>query len=121
MNHLIKGIKIRSINFLATNLNSFHIYSFPMPGEKIRSKKIRVQVKPLIPPIQYWIAIGSGLACIAMLVILVLVIFAFRRFEVQHELTCRSTIIESYGRLERMDTTDSVDSVQLKGNILTIE
>ena len=63
-----------------------------MPGEKIRSKKIRVQVRPLISSVQYWIAIGSGLSCIAMLVILVLIIFAFRRFEVQHDITCRSTI-----------------------------
>ena len=63
-----------------------------MPGEKIRSKDIRVQVRPLIPSVQYWMAIGSGLACIAVLVILVLVIFAFRRFEVQHDITCRSAI-----------------------------
>ena len=61
-----------------------------MPGPKTRSKTIRVQVNPLISPVEYWVAIGSGLACIAILIILVFVIFAFRKFEVRHDITCHS-------------------------------
>lgn len=75
-----------------------------MPGEKIRSKKIRVQVNPLVSPVEYYVAIGSGLACIAVLVILVLVIFAFRRFEVQHDITCLSDI--------KFDEIDAIKSVE---------
>ena len=76
-----------------------------MPGEKIRSKKIRVQVNPLISPVEYYVAIGSGLACIAILVILVLVIFAFRKFEVQHDITCLSG-----AKFDEIDARKSIEN-----------
>ena len=67
-----------------------------MPGEKIRTKQIRVQVKRMITFDQYYLAIGFSLICISVVVIIVFIIFAFRKFEVQHELACRSGIPQDY-------------------------
>ena len=84
-----------------------------MPGEKIRSKKIRIQVNPLISPDEYYVAIGSGLASIAILVILVLVIFAFRKFEVQHDITCLSDI--KFDEIDAIEIVENRYSVPVKG------
>ena len=83
-----------------------------MPGEKIRSKKVRVQVRALITPVEYYIAIGSGLACIAVLVILVLVVFAFRRFEVQHDITCHSLVPDV-----KFDEIDAIALVENRSSL----
>ena len=90
-----------------------------MPGDKIRTKKIRVQLKASIPYIQYLEAIGIGLACIFGIVIIVFFIFHFREFEVQHDLTCNSVILdgapEKRVRVIR-PSRDERDSVELRNN-----
>ena len=96
-------------------------FSFPMPGDKIRTKKIRVQLKASVPYSRYYEAIGIGLACIFGIVIFVFFIFHFREFEVQHDLTCNSLIPDGVPekseifRVKR-PSRDERDSVELRNS-----
>lgn len=89
-------------------------YSIARQNRKVQAKKLRVQVHRSINCNQYLIAIFHGLAFILLIVIFVLVIFTCRKFEVQHELTCRTENeeISSISRRVGVDSkpVDVVDS-----------
>ena len=96
-------------------------FSFPMPGDKIRTKEIRVQLKASISYTRYFEAIGVGLACIFGIVLIVFFIFHFREFEVQHDLTCQSGLPDGFSeetntfRVKRQ-STDERDSVEIRNS-----
>ena len=78
----------------------FHFYySASNPDVKLRTKTVRVQIKHVIGYEQYCVAIGLGILFITLVVALVFLIFNFRKFQVQHDVACRTAI-----------STDAVDS-----------
>ena len=78
----------------------FHFYySASNPDVKLRTKTVRVQIKYVIGYEQYCVAIGLGILFITLVVALVFLIFNFRKFQVQHDVACRTAI-----------STDAVDS-----------
>ena len=104
----------------------FHFYySASNPDVKLRTKTVRVQIKHVIGYEQYCVAIGLGILFITLVVALVFLIFNFRKFQVQHDVACRTAIstdaVDSNSKNQSQSHTFKVSSAVLQNRNIQIQ